>query len=149
MLEKDITKERLDEIIIAAQMTGFMATMPEGLETIIGEAGRDLSAGQRQLLALARVLARDPKILILDEATSNVDTETEILIEKALAATLVNRTSIIIAHRLSTIRRADRIIVIEDGRIAEEGDHDQLMAEEGLYYQLQTMQQSANSHIPE
>ncbi len=148
VLDKDISTERLDEIITAAQLTGFITKMPEGLETVIGEGGRDLSAGQRQLLALARVLARDPKILILDEATSNVDTETEILIEKALEATLVNRTSIIIAHRLSTIRRADRIIVIEDGRIAEEGDHDQLMTEEGLYYQLQALQQSSNGQTP-
>ncbi|MEN8142038.1 MAG: ABC transporter ATP-binding protein [Thermodesulfobacteriota bacterium] len=147
VLDKDISTERLNEIIVAAQLSGYMATLPEGLDTVIGEGGRDLSAGQRQLLALARVLARDPKILILDEATSSVDTETEILIEKALGATMTNRTSIIIAHRLSTIRRADRIIVIERGRIAEEGNHNQLMAKKGLYYQLQVMQQSANGHI--
>ena len=147
VLDKNLSPERLNEIIEAAQLSFFLSTLPEGLETIIGEGGRDLSAGQRQLLALARVLARDPKILILDEATSSVDTETEILIEKALDVTLANRTSIIIAHRLSTIRRADRIIVLENGLIAEEGDHSELMAGKGIYYQLQSLQNGANVKI--
>lgn len=140
VLDREISDPRLAEIISAAQLDRFTAGLPQGLETRIGEGGQDLSAGQRQLLALARILARNPRILILDEATSSVDTETEIMIEKALAATLANRTSVIIAHRLSTIRRADRIMVMAEGRIVEEGDHDQLMATEGLYHHLQALQ---------
>ena len=100
----------------------------------------DLSAGQKQLLAFARVLARDPKILVLDEATSNVDSETEMLIEQAISAVMANRTSIIIAHRLSTIRRADQIILIDHGRIVERGSHEDLMEKEGLYHHLQMLQ---------
>jgi ATP-binding cassette subfamily B protein len=140
VLDKAVSAERLREIIEAAQLSRFVATLPEGLATIIGEGGQDLSAGQRQLLALARVLTRDPRILVLDEATSSIDTETEMLIEKALTATMANRTSIIIAHRLSTIRRADRILVMEQGRIIEEGDHQSLMTENGIYRRLQTLQ---------
>jgi ATP-binding cassette subfamily B protein len=140
VLDKTVTDEQLDKIIEAAQLSRFVATLPEGLATRIGEGGQTLSAGQRQLLALARVLTRDPRILVLDEATSSIDTETEIMLEKALAATMANRTSIIIAHRLSTIRRADRIIVMEQGRIVEEGDHQSLMAGRGAYHRLQTLQ---------
>jgi ATP-binding cassette subfamily B protein len=146
VLDREVAEERLDEIIAAAQLKRFVASLPKGVATRIGEGGQDLSAGQRQLLAMARILARDPRILILDEATSSIDTETEMLIEKALEATLANRTSVIIAHRLSTIRRADRIMVMEDGRIIEEGDHDQLMTAKGLYYHLQSLQNSMGDH---
>jgi ABC-type multidrug transport system fused ATPase/permease subunit len=100
----------------------------------------DLSAGQRQLLSFARVLARNPRILVLDEATANVDTETELLIEQAIQSVMAQRTNIVIAHRLSTIRRADRILVMDHGRIAEQGDHEGLMARQGLYYHLQMLQ---------
>jgi ATP-binding cassette subfamily B protein len=140
VLDREVSEERLSEIIRAAQLEQFVAGLPQGISTVIGEGGQDLSAGQRQLLAMARILARDPRILVLDEATSSVDTETEMLIEKALEVTLANRTSVVIAHRLSTIRRADRIMVMEEGRMIEEGDHDQLMAAEGLYHHLQTLQ---------
>ncbi len=140
VMDQTLSPKRLDEIIEAAQLTDFIRSLPRGLLTMIGEGGQDLSAGQRQLLALARVLSRDPRILVLDEATSSVDTETEMLIEKALAATMANRTSIIIAHRLSTIRRADRIVVMERGRIVEEGDHESLMAKGGIYHHLQLLQ---------
>jgi ATP-binding cassette subfamily B protein len=140
VLDQQVSEQRLAEIIEAAQLTRFIDALPEGLQTKIGEGGQDLSAGQRQLLAMARVLTRDPRILVLDEATSSVDTETEMLIEKALAATMANRTGIIIAHRLSTIRRADRIIVMDRGRIVEEGDHETLMAASGIYHRLQTLQ---------
>jgi ATP-binding cassette subfamily B protein len=140
VLDKTVPEECLHEIIKATQLSRFVAALPEGLATRIGEGGQDLSAGQRQLLAMARVLIRDPRILVLDEATSSIDTETEIMIEKALAATMANRTSIIIAHRLSTIRRADRIIVMEQGRIVEEGDHESLMAARGTFHRLQTLQ---------
>ena len=100
----------------------------------------DISAGQKQLLALARVFARNPRILILDEATANVDTETEMLLEQAIQSALQDRTSIVIAHRLSTIRRADRILVMDQGRIVEQGSHGALMQQRGLYYHLQTLQ---------
>ncbi|MDT8336041.1 MAG: ABC transporter ATP-binding protein, partial [Desulfurivibrionaceae bacterium] len=142
VLDTNVSAEQLAGIVTASQLERFVGSLPEGLETLIGEGGQDLSAGQRQLLALARILARDPRILVLDEATSSIDTETEMLIEKALAATLANRTSVVIAHRLSTIRRADRIMAMEDGRIIESGDHGQLMAKGGLYHHLQTLQNS-------
>src|SRR5208283_5339815 len=103
------------------QLESVVQSLPRGLDTRIGEGGMDLSAGQKQLLAFARVLARDPKILILDEATSNVDTETEMLIEQAIRVLMANRTSVIIAHRLSTIRRANHIIIMDHGRIVEQG----------------------------
>jgi ATP-binding cassette subfamily B protein len=138
VLDQELSPAQLAEVIAAAQLTDLINGLPQGLETRIGEAGLDLSAGQRQLLALARVLARNPRILVLDEATASIDTETEMLIEKALAATLANRTSIVIAHRLSTIRRANRIMVMDHGRLVEAGSHEELMARAGLYHRLQS-----------
>jgi ATP-binding cassette subfamily B multidrug efflux pump len=142
LLGQEMDDNALRHIIAGAQLTALVASLPQGLDTKIGEGGTEVSAGQRQLLALARVLARDPRILVLDEATSNIDSETEILIERAIATTLANRTSIIIAHRLSTIRRAERILVMDQGRIIEQGTHAELMARHALYYHLQCLQQS-------
>jgi ATP-binding cassette subfamily B multidrug efflux pump len=131
-----LTPDRLQEIIAASNIERLIQRLPDGLDTVLTEGGRTLSGGERQLLAFARALARDPEILILDEATSSVDTQTERLIQEATVRLMRNRTAIVVAHRLSTIRYADRIIVLHRGRIREAGTHDELIAREGLYYQL-------------
>jgi ABC-type multidrug transport system fused ATPase/permease subunit len=128
-----------EEVASVAQNIGggdWLDGLPEGLDTLVGEAGRSLSLGQRQLVALARVLLQDPSIIILDEATASVDPLTEAQIQEGLDLVLQNRTAILIAHRLSTIRHADRIIVLDRGRIVEEGNHDALMQQGGHYAQL-------------
>ena len=128
--------DRLHEIVAACNLDRLIQRLPHGFDTVLTEAGRTLSSGERQLVAFARALARDPEILILDEATSSVDTETERLIQEATVRVMQNRTAIVVAHRLSTIRHADRIIVLHRGRIREVGSHDELIAKQGLYYQL-------------
>ena len=140
LLDRELPQPEIDRITSLSQLDGFVKKLPQGLDTIIGEGGMDLSAGQKQLLAFARVLARDPKILILDEATSNIDSETEMLIEEAMKAVTADRTCIVIAHRLSTIRRANRIIIMEHGRIVEQGTHKDLMEMDGVYHHLQMLQ---------
>ena len=140
ILDSEIDDQELDSIMQLAQLGDLIKRLPQGIHTRIGEGNLDLSTGQRQLLSMARVMVRDPEILVLDEATANVDSETEILVERALDATLSQRTSIVIAHRLSTIRRADRIIVMDSGQIVEEGTHDKLMADKGFYHRLQNLQ---------
>ena len=129
----------LDEIKAAAKFANadeFIERLPEGYDTVLAEGGSNLSQGQRQLLSIARAVLADPKILILDEATSSVDTRTEMHIQSAMVALMKNRTSLIIAHRLSTIRDADKIVVIDGGRVAEQGSHEELIAAKGCYYRL-------------
>jgi ATP-binding cassette subfamily B protein len=120
----------------AAQIGEFIRTLPSGLDTIVGERGHRLSGGEKQRLAIARLLLKKPQIVILDEATAHLDSENEELVQKALATALAGRTSIVIAHRLSTIVHADQILVLEDGRIIESGKHDELVALGGLYFEL-------------
>ena len=129
----------LDEIKAAAKFANadeFIERLSEGYDTVLAEGGSNLSQGQRQLLSIARAVLADPKILILDEATSSVDTRTEMHIQSAMVALMKNRTSLIIAHRLSTIRDADKIVVIDGGRVAEQGSHEELIAAKGCYYRL-------------
>jgi ATP-binding cassette subfamily B protein len=132
-----------EEIVAAAQaahVDGFVRTLPEGYATVLDEDASNLSSGQRQLLTIARAFLANQSILILDEATSNVDTRTEVLIQEAMARLREGRTSFVIAHRLSTIRNADTIIVMDQGRIVEQGNHDELMGRQGLYYSLYNSQ---------
>ena len=114
----------------------FILRLPHGYDSLVGERGQGLSGGERQRISIARALLIDPKILILDEATSSVDTETEKEIQKALDNLVRGRTTIAIAHRLSTLRKADRLVVMDRGRLVELGNHDELMAAEGHYYKL-------------
>jgi ATP-binding cassette, subfamily B, bacterial MsbA len=134
------TKDEIEQAARAAHAHEFIAALPRGYESTIGERGQRLSGGQRQRLAIARALLKNSPILILDEATSSLDTESELLVQEALANLMKNRTSFVIAHRLSTIRRADAIIVMDRGRIVEVGRHDELLARRNLYARLYELQ---------
>ncbi len=137
----DATDEEIEAACKAVNAHDFIMKLEKGYDTELTERGGNLSAGQKQLLAFARTIISDPKILILDEATSSIDTKSELLVQKGIEVILKGRTSFVIAHRLSTIRNADRIFVIENGGIAEEGDHEALMNRKGLYYNLIMAQQ--------
>ena len=130
------TAEEIDRAAKAARVDHFVRTLPNGYDTELSEGGSNISAGERQLLTIARAFLADPSVLILDEATSSVDTRTEVLIQEAMAQLRAGRTAFVIAHRLSTIRNADTIIVLEHGSIVEQGNHDQLMEARGAYYRL-------------
>ena len=134
------TRAEIEAAARAVDAHGFIAALPKGYDTALGESGSSISQGQRQLLAFARAVLVDPRVLILDEATSNIDTRTEALIQRALATLLAGRTSLVIAHRLSTIRGASLILVVDQGRIVERGTHDQLLAVGGIYADLHGLQ---------
>ena len=132
----DATDEEIEDAARRANAHEFIEKLPDGYETTVGERGVKLSGGQQQRLAIARAILARPQILILDEATSNLDTESEQLIQAAMTELLAGRTTFIIAHRLSTVRRADLILVMEDGAVVERGTHDDLMEARGAYYEM-------------
>jgi len=138
--EGDVTEERFHEAAEAAHVDHFVRTLPDGYETILDDDATNVSAGEKQLLTIARAFLSDPAILILDEATSSVDTRTEVLIQRAMARLMRGRTSFVIAHRLSTIRDADVILVMNEGRIMEQGSHEELLAQRGFYHELYASQ---------
>ena len=131
-----VTEEELVEACRAAQIWGLISVLPDGLDTIVGDRGYRLSGGEKQRVALARLLLKAPAVVLLDEATAHLDSESEVAVQQALAAALAGRTSLVIAHRLSTIREADQILVIDGGRVRERGQHDELLASGGLYADL-------------
>jgi subfamily B ATP-binding cassette protein MsbA len=134
------TDQELQQAVKAAFVNEFTDRFELGLDTVIGERGVKLSGGQRQRIAIARAILANPRILILDEATSNLDTESESYIQNSLKMLMKGRTTFVIAHRLSTIRQADQILVIEDGRIEERGKHQELIEKKGRYFELYTYQ---------
>lgn len=136
----EATEAQLQQAVKASYVNEFTDRFDDGLDTLIGERGVKLSGGQRQRIAIARAILANPKIIILDEATSNLDTESEALIQKSLGELMKGRTTFVIAHRLSTIKKADQILVIESGNIAEHGNHDELIAAKGRYFDLYTYQ---------
>lgn len=138
-LGRDLSDDQLHEIIDLVQ-ADFVHRLPEGGDTNLTEGATNISTGERQLLSFARILAHDPRIIIMDEATANIDTETEQLIQKAVETVMQGRTSLVIAHRLSTIKNADRILVLSQGELVEEGSHDELISERGIYYNLYKLQ---------
>ncbi|MEL7644318.1 MAG: ATP-binding cassette domain-containing protein, partial [bacterium] len=136
----DASQLDLENACRVANIHNFIQDMPDGYDTIVGERGYRLSGGEKQRIALARVILKDPRILVLDEATSSLDSESEALIQDALKKVMAGRTSIVIAHRLSTILAADQILVIDRGRVVESGTHDTLLEQEGLYASLYNTQ---------
>ncbi|MCF8056722.1 MAG: ABC transporter ATP-binding protein/permease [Desulfocapsa sp.] len=148
VLDTQKKRSEVTALLEQAQLTEFVSSLPQGLDTIIGEGGREISTGEKQLLAIARVLCRNPSLLVLDEASSAIDSKTEKLLEQPLEHCFQEKTVLIIAHRLSTIQRADRIIVLDGGRIIEQGTHAELLANSGMYSELIALDFGAAPHLP-
>jgi subfamily B ATP-binding cassette protein MsbA len=147
----EATEEEIEDAARAANAHEFIASLSHGYDTIVGERGVRLSGGQRQRIAIARAILKDARILILDEATSSLDAQSEVLVQEALERLMVGRTTLVIAHRLSTIRNADQILVLEGGRIVEAGRHEELLGRNGLFarlYQTQLTAQEAQPSLP-
>jgi ABC-type multidrug transport system fused ATPase/permease subunit len=144
--EKQIETAQVEQVARYVNADGFVGRLPNGFNQQVAEGGASLSSGQRQLLSFARALAFDPHILVLDEATSNIDTETEQLIQDAMSRLMRERTSVVIAHRLSTIRNADQILVLHHGRVREEGRHDDLIRQDGIYARLYRLHYGADQN---
>jgi ATP-binding cassette subfamily B protein len=132
----DVTERQIWDALTSARIDSLIRSLPEGLSTVVGDRGHRLSGGEKQRLAIARLLLKSPSVVILDEATAHLDSESERFVQDALDTALVGRTSLVIAHRLSTVRAADQILVVDDGRIVERGHHVELLASEGLYADL-------------
>jgi ATP-binding cassette subfamily B protein len=132
----DATDEQLWQALEAAQVGPLVRSLPDGLDTLVGDRGYRLSGGEKQRMAIARLLLKEPGVVVLDEATAHLDSESEVAVQRALSTALVGRTSLVIAHRLSTVRDADQILVIDEGRVVERGTHDELLLAGGLFAEL-------------
>jgi ATP-binding cassette subfamily B protein len=144
----DATDEDIRAAAKAAEAHEFVSNLPDGYDTMVGERGVKLSGGQRQRVAIARAILKDPELLVLDEATSDVDTETEMLIQRSLDRLTADRTTLVIAHRLSTVKDADQIVVLDDGKVVERGTHEDLLEEDGLYANLWAVQAGEIDDLP-